>query len=213
MLIPFSEKLTFKLSKRDPQSFKDNQVASFANSSKSNEILYHVEKICSQGLHLIPITYEHFLYSQKHPNKLKVNPLGISGICIYSNYLLIGKRSLGVSTYANFWECVPSGSFQEKKVSYNEIEKTLVKEFKEEAGLPSSLIERIKPLYIFYDDNTRVYDLTFSIILKPQTQMDLRANKEYSKIEWIHTKDLSSLLKEKIVPLSRLLINLTSSSP
>lgn len=212
MLIPFSKNLFYKVLPRDPKSFKDKLVASSPLSTKANSILYHVERVDSKCLYLIPVTYAHFLYSQKHPEQLKVYPLGISGICTYSNHLLLGKRSLGVSTYPNFWECVPSGSFQEKSVSYKEIKKGLLKEFKEETTLPISSIERVKPLYIFYDNNTRVYDLTFSIQLKPHSLKDLKANKEYSRFKWVHTKDISSLLKEKVVPLSRLLINLRGKS-
>ncbi len=173
------------------------------------------------GKHLTShfVEYKHYLAQARDPalkDLLKIRPICVSGYTLANDHILMGKRADYVTDYQNFYELVPSGGIDPSAIHHEHVDvnKQLIIELQEEAGIPSSLIHSIKLTYIIPYAETGAYEICAKIVLDASAlERNVERNEEYTELFWIPRNKIEAFVeqnREKIVPLSIQLIKLFS---
>ena len=162
-----------------------------------------------------PIPYRYFVASRLNPELqsiLNIHPLGVSGVCVCNDHVLVGTRDMGLSSYPGYLELVPSGSIETRACLYSEIDflTQVVWELEEEARIYEDKVTQLHPLGLFYSKDIEVYDLGVMIKLSLDNfeQNNFETTKEYPLLNWIKVSEWQKMASDpskKIVPLSRVL--------
>lgn len=153
--------------------------------------------------------YKYFIAQLRQPELIKeinILPIGITGITIAGDYILIGRRSKLVSMNSNHFELAPAGSLDSNMSIYQQV----IKELEEEIGIPEYEVLKITPLALVKDLKQNYAEIVHKIELLPDAmEKTLFSDLEYSSILWMTKKQIKEhmLLNEKhYVPMSVFLI-------
>lgn len=162
------------------------------------------------------LTPYRYYYAQKRAGiSFGLAPIAVSGLIECEGQLIFARRSPQVTTYAGFWELVPSGGVDRAAVRDDgsvDIGAALRQEFVEEVGLNSSVIENLTPFALVYDPAEPTYDVACRIVLKVNTATVLESlahSPEYTQALAVPWKDLPAWLQENnanLIPTSRLIL-------
>lgn len=182
----------------------------WAEESKKR-LLYNGFIFCLTSYDEISLTgsyvpYKFLLAQMKDPVIRKeyiLYPLGVSGLVVCGNEILIGRRSSFVSQHKGYLECIPSGSF-EKGLSP---EKRLVLELMEEACIDEQCILSKQLLGLFYSASCKMYDIGYLITVKNKEVS--RSSQEYTMVQWMKFSAWKKICRstQKVVPLSKSLFS------
>jgi len=182
---------------------------SWENACLANNLLHDNQIICYSRhtanmselvIEIYRAPYRYFWFKQQpgHENGLSeperqlfasLRPIGVSAITTNSNnQVLLGKRSGKVSQYPEYWECVPSGTFNRRDMDPFAAIRT---ELAEETGNDPERINTIAFIGFAYDKDERNYDLNFAISVKSIHKLP-DANEEYSTFKWVAIDQLLS---------------------
>ena len=134
--------------------------------------------------------------------KMPIFPLAVSGHTMNGNRVLIGRRSSRLATYAGWYECVPSGTFNEETCSIAELVTT---ELEEEAGL-SPYISSIQPLALYWSPEDNTWDIHVDVRVDGVPQQLLSPSGEYDQLFWVEP---SAKCEGDWVPLSKELMQVS----
>lgn len=160
------------------------------------------------------VQYRYFVAAQENPKLrdiLQVFPLGVSGISLSDNHILIGTRDVSMSIYGGFLECVPSGTIPARAYSHGEVDfiMQLIWELEEEAHIHEKRVKEIHPLGLFYTKDKGIYDIGMHVQLDmKEYEKNLDGSREYPLLQWLTFPEWEQRLLQpdlKIVPLSRAL--------
>lgn len=158
------------------------------------------------------VPYRYYLAHKEHPEwGLGILPVGVSGVTTYSDrgvfLTVLGRRAKELSSYANYWECVPSGSLE-----LLDVKEQLFLEFEEELGLSRGVIEIIEPLGLFWDAQDEVYDCAYRLVLQLSQEdfvKQVHLSAEYSSLKCVSRDEwtrFSHTNEQEMVPVSLVLM-------
>lgn len=165
-----------------------------------------VDSISEDGITLFQLPYR-FLYAQRHSPSLKgelnLRPIGVSGVCLSAEKMLVGVRASKATQYPGFLELVPSGGLGDLGVQLD-YKMRLVEELEEETTIKQESILEITTIGICLDRQENTYDLCCTILLSEKLclQPVSSPNGEYEELFWRATGKLSSSPSTEIVPTS-----------
>jgi 8-oxo-dGTP pyrophosphatase MutT (NUDIX family) len=130
---------------------------------------------------------------------LGIRPLGVKGLVVSGEHVLVGRRSRNVAWYAGLREFAPGGVVEPGVEPAVALERELL----EETGLsPASPPTAIT---IVYDAVTRTWEIIYQI--QPSSRR-LTPMPEYESIEWMRIDALSGV--DDFTPISRSMIPMCS---
>jgi len=163
------------------------------------------------------VEYRSFLATQYNPELrpiLDVYPLGVSGLTLSDDTLLVGTRDSTLALYPGYLELVPSGSIEPRAYMHNEIDfiMQLMWELEEEASLGEKHVQEVHPLGLFYSSDVGLYDLGLVVRMQLDDfeKENLEHTREYPFLQWMTLSEWQKVLdnpESKIVPLSRAIWN------
>lgn len=144
-------------------------------------------------------------------DRLGICPLGVSGVVIKGNKVLIGKRSSWVTRYSGFYECAPSGSLDTNFVHEKEIDflSQLKAELFEETGMVLNSSEHFTPFALIQDPKLPIADLCAFVCLLEDHEFQV--SQEYPELFWLSMEDLQEFVeknKERMVPTTLAILHL-----
>jgi len=146
--------------------------------------------------HFVP--YKYLVAQSSDQNikkKLKLKTLAVSAITACDGKILIGKRSENSLLYPKFYESVPAGTFGGKKepIKLGPIGHLLI-ELKEETHLTKTAIDSLRPLGLFYNKESQVYDIAFLIRCRAEmSKKPLPKTLEHEKLSWLTVDECKKL--------------------
>lgn len=153
--------------------------------------------------------YKLFLAHQKDQrvkNALQLCPICVSGITLFNDQILIGKRSSSVTQYPNFYELAPSGGIDPFSEMNGEIliSNQILMELEEETGFKRDQVDQIENLFLIYDKVDPFLEVCVKLELHNAQNIPSKSH-EYSELFWIQFNLLPSFIEKnefQIVPLS-----------
>lgn len=159
------------------------------------------------------VDFKSFYAQYSQGVELGIKPVSVSGMIVATfnqkKQVLFARRADWVTQNPGQLELVPSGgldrpcALEDKRVDYQQ---KLREEFTEETGLEVSLIEKIQPMLLVYDDREKVYDICCVISLNQEdTLAESLKTGEYSQFEWVPVDDLAGYVNtryQRLVPTS-----------
>lgn len=142
--------------------------------------------------------------------KFQFITLGVSGMTLFQDKCLVGRRASWVGSYAEKEELVPSGGVGLLAETSHWAENHVLQELKEEAQISSASVEAVKPLCMILDKKERCFEVCFEIRLRKEVPLPPRGpDDEYSKLWWEEADQLRKRWKKEpkqAVPISYLLL-------
>lgn len=168
-----------------------------SNPSYFDGRLYHVLGVHRNGhggatLHVIDCAYRFFAV-QTDAFDLGVRGLGVKGITVRDELILMGRRSQRVAAYRNLWEFAPAGSVEPGRQPAEVIRA----ELQEETGL-NCLHEPI-PRAVLFDPVLRCWEIVFKMNAGAGDMTERTG--EYSQVEWRRADDLPP--EHELSPVAR----------
>lgn len=161
------------------------------------------------------VEYKHYLAQLRDPSLRKFLPIqgvGMTGITLAENHVLMGRRAAHVTSYPNQFEFAPAGGVDSDYVENGLflLKKALLSELHEEVGYNPPAVESLQPFALISEPHINHWEICTRIILKPH-QKDLLppSSPEYSEILWLPLKNLDSffnLHSNEIIPMSRFVL-------
>lgn len=170
-------------------------------------------EILPESIHIEVCLCEYkFYYAQKQGLPLGLTPIGVSGLIVCQNHLIVAQRSQQVTAYPAYWEFAPSGSLDHALIRDDgsvDFVARLHEEFTEEVGLSAECITASQPFALIYDPNDPVYDIACQLTL--DTSLDailaaFEASEEYDRPQAVPLAEVEAWLTaqpEGVVPTSR----------
>lgn len=159
------------------------------------------------------LEYRYFMATRYNPELVKVldvHPLGVSGITMCNDSVLVGTRDIKLALYPGYLELVPSGSIETRACQHGEVDffMQLMWELEEEAHIAEKYVKAIRPLGLFYSEDVGVYDLGMVITcsLQEYEVAEFESSPEYPLLRWLPISEWQEMMaspEAKIVPLSR----------
>lgn len=152
------------------------------------------------------VEYKHYMAQRVRPElkaRLRATPLAVSGLIRTEDAVLVARRSSKVTSYAGFYELVPSGSLEQV-----DFVGQLLAELKEEVGIDSSEVLECTPLALIFDEGDLVYDIAVDVKLKTSVKQlvsRLKETPEYERPLVLPREQLAKFIAEHrslIVPTS-----------
>ena len=140
-------------------------------------------------------------------SKMRIYPLALSGRTIGDSGVLIGRRSGKVATRAQFYECVPSGTFSRDMMDPSgevSISQMVRSELEEEAGL-SQFISSIQPLALYWSPEDNTWDMHVDIRVSHVPDTLVSPTEEYDELFWVNPQAVPT---GEWVPLSKELLRM-----
>lgn len=138
-----------------------------AHIFNGNLLVYAGQRRETGVLHLTGAFTEYRYYYAQRITKhdFGLIPIGVSGITICEDQVIFAQRSAHTTTYSGWIELVPSGGIDRPATDNHRVdyESMLRREFEEETGLSTTVIESLRPLNVFYDPNEPIYDIACEI--------------------------------------------------
>lgn len=165
------------------------------------------------------IEYKYYLAQLRDPNfisALNIATLAISGVTTVVDKILIGRRADHVTTYANFYELVPSGGMNTRAQVNDRIDpiRQFEMELWEETAISVTEIKSIRPIALVFDLENRQYEhcaelsINYTILKE-----ELQPSNEYQELKWISKKEVKEFIhkhEQEFVPFSLFLFHLAS---
>lgn len=148
--------------------------------------------------------YKFFYAQMQRPElfeTLRIAPLGVSGVLLCPDGIVLGKRGAGSTQDALRWELVPSGGIDRESLTNHRIDplRQLLTELREEIGLEAHEVREISPLCLIEDRRSRVTD--FAALLETPLSGDairarhaVNANREYTTIKIVPARNALDIL-------------------
>jgi len=163
--------------------------------------LYHVLGVHRNGhggatLHVVESAYRFFAV-QDHQFDVGMRALGLKGITIRNDRVLMGRRSMNVAAYQGMWEFAPAGSAEPGKPTAEVIQQELL----EETGLKS--VREPTPLAMLFDPVLRCWEVVYRLHADDDDSPKPRTA-EYTQLEWHELDELPrelSPIARQIAPL------------
>lgn len=182
----------------------NGKIVSYKSHNKNGDIL-NIECFITQ--------YKYFFAQLRSTElKLKITPIGVSGIIIDEDKNTVLAVRHNVTEYEGFYEFIPAGSIDSSKRKNNLIlfQEQLIEEFEEETQLKKENIKNIEPCCLILDRNHGVYDICSKIFNKGNINylMKAKENEEYRDIEIINLENIRNKIeKNNCVPTSIIILN------
>ena len=182
----------------------NGKIVSYESHNKIGDIL-NIECFITQ--------YKYFFAQLRSPElKLKITPIGVSGIIIDEDKNTVLAVRHNVTEYEGFYEFIPAGSIDPSKRKNDLIlfQEQLIEEFEEETQLKKENIKNIEPYCLMLDRNHGVYDICSKIFSKGNIDylMKAKENEEYRDIEIINLENIRNKVeKNNCVPTSIIILN------
>ena len=173
-------------------------------SHKKNDNMIEIECFITQ--------YKYFFAQLRNPQlKMKITPIGVSGIIIdEENNTLLAIRQ-NVTEYNGYYELIPAGSIDLSKRAGSNIlfQNQLITEFEEETRISKDNIKEIEPFCLIFDKNHGVYDICSKIHIDGliKNKLNTEQNEEYRNIEIMNLKEIKIIIPNKFVPTSIIIYN------
>ncbi|MDF1749157.1 MAG: hypothetical protein P1V34_09830 [Alphaproteobacteria bacterium] len=164
------------------------------------------KKVDPPIFHVAEAPYQLFAAARRDAelaNRLKIQPIAVSGILMCQDGLVLGKRANWVTQYPGFWEMVPSGGVTLQPNGNVDIERQIQDELWEEIGISNANIGA--PLGWVYDTESGVIDFVMPIStqLRMSELQKLTRSDEYSDIKVV--QNIATFLDQthNILPVTR----------
>lgn len=109
-----------------------------------------------------PSEYKYVLAQRRSSNlqreELGVQPLGVTGILVCADGVVLGRRGSGVTDDVGLWEPAPAGG-----LSIPDPRVQVLEELEEELGMAKSEVDLIKVCGLVEDVDSRVFDIIFRL--------------------------------------------------
>ncbi len=167
-------------------------------------------------------SYQVYFAQKQLGTDFGVRPLGVSGLTLCQDHIILAQRASVVTAYANALECVPSGSLSAEyarpggEVDYMA---QLRAEFHEEVGLPPARVVQTTPFAVVYDMQDRVYDVVCTLAVDATLDEVLGAmqnSAEYTRPRAVPLADLGAWFgahRAQLIPTSQAILSLWMRRP
>ncbi len=150
--------------------------------------LLHVFGVSRNGhggatIHVLECAFRHFAVRSRGI-ETGVRPLGVKGILVSDDHVLLGLRSGRVS-YPGYWEFAPGGAVEPGTLPFE----TLRAELREETGLALGLADRVTARVIFFDHVVGTWEIVHVIRLAGPAPT-LQPTAEYDQFSWIRCESV-----------------------
>lgn len=165
------------------------EVQQFGKANRFNGSLFAFVRNESDRLLVREVEFKHYVAQVRNPElkiKLKIAPVGISGVILWQDRVLLGKRSQEVFNHPGKWELVPAGSLSHQHLEDGQIDyiKAISEEFEEETGLGLSTMANLKPLLLVHDIEGDIWDVCIQIELNQSVNAESLQRGEYEVFRW-----------------------------
>lgn len=160
------------------------------------------------------VEYRSYIAQLRNPNlkkSLPIHILGVTGLTLWKDRLLLGRRADDVTLYPSFYEFAPAGGVDATSTKNGriDIQKQALAELEEELGIDSSRVKSITPAALMQSSDG--YEIVVKILLDSnQAQKFTFPKQEYSECIWLKYEDLKKFAEEhrrSFVPLSFQILN------
>lgn len=134
---------------------------------------------------------------------LQIVGVGVRGITIAGGEVLLGRRAPHMPLYPDCYEFAPGGSLDESTLEGDKLDyrAQLVREFVEETGWPSQLVQKTVPFGLVWNGSIPVIDICLFMILSNTTSLPPLPPKkergsEYSEIAWVPFSEMDQFIAE-----------------
>lgn len=143
--------------------------------------------------------------------KLKLYPLGVGGVAMCDNFVLVGRRDSKMRDLPGHLELVPIGSIETRAYQHGEVDfiaQTLWL-LHEQAHIFESSVRALHPLGLFFSSESGSYHIGVSVNLDPQElEHELEGSSEYPLLKWYTIPEWENELRSldaDVTPLSKAL--------
>ncbi len=148
------------------------------------------------SIHVMDCAYRFFAV-QDEQFDLGVRHLGVKGLTICDDRVLLGRRADDVMAYPGMWEFAPGGVLEPRRHP----EAVLRSELEEETGIQGAIAPT--PVAIVFDSVARCWELVYRLRVQ-DLPMGARSD-EYSELSWCKPPNLPSPLSPPTVLMAKLL--------
>lgn len=147
--------------------------------------------------------------NSKIQEQLQIFPLGVSGLCLSNDHLLVGTRDLKLASYGGYLECVPAGGIEARAYMQGEVDfiAQAMWELQEEARISEKQVNEIHHLGLFFNPSDGIYDIGLVIRLKGDLhELEPDGTHEYPLLKWYSFDEWETKIEQpdaRIVPLSK----------
>lgn len=162
-----------------------------------------------------------FYYAQKRTQtSFGIAPIAVSGMILCQEHLVLGQRSLSVTSYPGWWELAPAGAIDKSAALPDgtaDFIGQLTQEFTEEIGLGAEVIRAIHPFGVTYDPNDPVYDIICKIDVEVELSHlleTMRSGEEYMDALAIPLAEVPAWLEQhqtQLIPPSQAILAIWSA--
>lgn len=117
-----------------------------------------------------------FYFAQRQGFNLGLATIGVSGLIVLENQVVIARRSAHMTGYPNMLELVPSGTIDKGVAQENgliDYATKIKQEFSEEVGLPESHVLNVNSFGVTYDATDMAYDILCRLDVDTTSQIIL----------------------------------------
>ncbi|MBI1888696.1 MAG: NUDIX hydrolase [Candidatus Spechtbacteria bacterium] len=143
--------------------------------------------------------YRYVYYQLTKKQCMGFIPCGVTGVVSLRGKIILARRSKQVIGNAGLFEFAPSGTLEkglegEEKAAVD-CEGILLKELKEELGVPQDAVVSSRPLCLALDLADNVLDVIYWVVLKDS--VELRIGSEHTECLMISLKELGKLIVQR----------------
>ena len=179
----------------------------------TNGYIYGVVSVSENEILIEKVEYKIVLAQIRDPSlasAIDFHFLSTSGMTLSDGKVLLGQRSAYVSTYANAYEMVPSGTIDSQEGLVVDLRDQLFKELEEEAGITRGFIQQTEGWTMVYDVTTKTYEVIARIIVEPYFSSNplQKTEGEYRSLMWLGKEEFENHLIQHsthYVPLTKYL--------
>jgi hypothetical protein len=162
--------------------------------------IFHLSEHRPDYLRIQPSKYRYLIARRRAPELvgagLNISPLGVTGVLLCKDGIVLGRRGKNVATDAGLWEPSPAGG-----LSLPDPKAQILEEFEEELGLPASQIVSAEPRGLVEDQESGVFDIVFRLLTpasfqEVQDSQSRRGTDEYSELTVITPLEIGAFLEE-----------------
>jgi hypothetical protein len=162
--------------------------------------IFHLSEHRRNYLRILPSKYRYLVARRRDPKLieagLNIRPVGVTGVLLCRDGVVLGRRGEGVATDAGRWESSPAGG-----LSLSDPKAQILEELEEELGLSESQLLAAETCGLVEDQESGVFDIVFRLLTsvsfrEVQDSQLRRGTEEYSELTVIKPSEIGAFLEE-----------------
>lgn len=163
--------------------------------------IFHLSEHHRDYLRIQPARYRYLVARRRAPELvetgLNIRPVGVAGILLCKDGLVLGRRGESVATDAGLWESSPAGG-----LSLPDPKAQVLVELEEELGLSASQLVSVEACGLVEDQESGVFDIVFRLqtsasFLEVQDSQSRLGTDEYSELTVIKPLEIGAFIEKR----------------